>query len=86
MILKLEKNNKMATCVMCSKGTLHTGKVTVTHEKGNVFIAIRDVPARICDHCGHYFLSAETALKVELEIKQAVEKGVEVEVMRMQVA
>lgn len=76
----------MATCVMCSKGTLHTGKVTVTHEKGTFFIAIRDVPARICDHCGHYFLSAPTALRVEAAIKQAMTNGVDVEVMRLQAA
>ena len=76
----------MATCIMCSKGTLYAGKVTVTHEKGNSFIAIRDVPAKICDHCGHYFLSSETALKVEADIKQATIKGVDVEVMRMQPA
>jgi YgiT-type zinc finger domain-containing protein len=76
----------MATCIMCNKGTLYIGKVTVTHEKGSSFIAIRDVPAKICDHCGHYFLSAHTALKVEADIKQATAKGVDVEVMRMQAA
>lgn len=70
-------------CIFCQKGNLYPGKVTVTHEKGTVFIAIRDVPARVCDHCGHYFLSAETALQVEAEIKQAVEKGVDVEVLRL---
>jgi len=71
---------------MCNNGKLQTGKVTVTHEKGNLFMAIRDVPARICDHCGHYYLSAEIALRVEAEIKQATEKGVVVEVMRLQAA
>ncbi len=76
----------MTTCIMCSKGTLYVGKVTVTHEKGSSFIAIRDVPAKICNHCGHYFLSAETAFKVESDIKQATTKGVEIEVMRMQAA
>ena len=76
----------MAICIMCNTGTLHIGKVTVTHEKGSSFVAIRDVPAKVCDHCGHYFLSAETALKVEADIKQATRKGVEVEVMRMQAA
>lgn len=74
----------MATCVMCNKGKLHPGKVTVTHENGHFFMAIRDVPARVCDHCGHYFLSTETALRVEAEIKQAKEKGVDVEVLRLQ--
>ena len=76
----------MATCIMCSKGTLYMGKVTVTHEKGNSFIAICDVPAKICDHCGHYFLSAATAIKVQSDIKEAIAKGVDVEVMRMQIA
>ena len=74
----------MATCIVCSKGSLQTGKVTVTHEKESFFIAIRDVPARICDHCGHYFLAEETALRVEAEIKLAIEKGVDVEVLRLQ--
>ena len=76
----------MAICIMCNTGTLHIGKVTITHEKGSSFVAIRDVPAKVCDHCGHYFLSVETALKVEADIKQASRKGVEVEVMRMQMA
>jgi YgiT-type zinc finger domain-containing protein len=74
----------MATCIMCSKGTLYIGKVTVTHEKGSSFIAIRDVPAKICDHCGHYYLSAATAIKVQSDIKTATAKGVDIEVMRMQ--
>jgi YgiT-type zinc finger domain-containing protein len=76
----------MANCIMCNKGTLYIGKVIVTHEKGSSFIAIRDVPAKICEHCGHYFLSAQMALKVEVDIKQATAKGVDVEVMRMQIA
>lgn len=58
----------MTTCVMCSKGNMRSDKVTVTHEKEHFFIAIRDVPARVCDHCGHYFLSTETALRVETEV------------------
>ncbi len=76
----------MAICIMCSKGTLQSGKVTVIHEKGSFFIAIREVPARICDHCGHYFLEAEMAVRVQTEIKQAMEKGVEVEVLRLKAA
>jgi len=74
----------MAICVICNKGTLHQGKVTVTHEKDNFFMAIRDVPARICDHCGHYFLAEKTALRVETEVKLAMDKGVDVEVFRLQ--
>ena len=70
---------------MCNKGTIHPGNVTITHEKGTFFIAIRDVPTRVCDNCGHYFLSTETALRVEAAIKEAMEKGVDVEVMRLQV-
>jgi len=76
----------MSICIMCAKGALQQGKVTVTHEKGSFFIAIRDVPARICDHCGHYFLDSETALRVQTEIKLAMEKGVEVEVLRLKAA
>ncbi|MBC7774550.1 MAG: type II toxin-antitoxin system MqsA family antitoxin [Phycisphaerae bacterium] len=76
----------MTTCVMCNKGTLSPGKVTVTHEKGTFFIAIRDVPARVCDHCGHYFLAAPIALRVESAVKQAMTNGVDVEVMRLQAA
>jgi len=69
---------------MCKQGRLSPGKVTVTHEKGNFFIAIRDVPARVCDHCGHYYLESKTALRVESEIRQAMGKGVDIEVLRLQ--
>ena len=51
-------------CVICKNGTTEPGKVTVTLERGNSLIAIKEVPADVCNNCGEYYLSAEMTKEV----------------------
>ena len=51
-------------CALCKVGTTEKGLVTVTLEKGNSIILIKDVPADVCSNCGHYYLSEEINAEV----------------------
>ncbi len=69
-------------CVICKTGQISTGTTTITLQRGDTTVVIKNVPADVCDNCGEYYLSEEMAERV-LELgESAVKKGVEVEVLR----
>jgi YgiT-type zinc finger domain-containing protein len=70
-------------CVICKNGTTRKGKVTVTLERDQSIIAIKEVPAQVCQNCGEYYLDPEMTKEVLKRADQAVKKGVEIEVIRM---
>ncbi len=47
-------------CVICKTGATHHGHVTVTLERNGSIIAIKEVPAMVCNNCGEYYLDTET--------------------------
>jgi len=69
-------------CVICKTGEIAGGTATVTLQRGETTVVIKDVPANVCDNCGEYYLSEEMAERVMELGESAVKKGVEVEVMR----
>lgn len=73
-------------CALCKVGTTEKGFVTVTLEKGGSIILIKDVPAEVCSNCGHYYLSEEITEEVLKKGKEAVDKGAELEVIKLKVA
>jgi len=70
-------------CVICKNGTTRKGKVTVTLERGQSIIAIKEVPAQVCQNCGEYYLDSEMAGEVLKRAEEASKKGVEIEVIKM---
>ncbi|MFA5327745.1 MAG: type II toxin-antitoxin system MqsA family antitoxin [Prolixibacteraceae bacterium] len=70
-------------CVICKNGTTHPGHVTVTLERDGSIIAIKEVPAQVCNNCGEYYLDAEITKEVLEKAEEAVQKGVEFEVINM---
>ena len=77
------KKRNIMTCLICKNGTTRKGKVTVTLERGRSIIAIKEVPAQICQNCGEYYLDAEMTKEVLRKAEQAAEKGVIIEVITM---
>lgn len=73
-------------CVICKNGRTKPGKVTVTVELNKTVVIIRDVSAKVCNNCGNYYLSSEMAKIVSGKVKEAVKKGVEVEIIRLSAA
>jgi YgiT-type zinc finger domain-containing protein len=79
----LPQKNEVMDCVICKNGTTEPGKVTVTLERGSSLIAIKEVPADVCNNCGEYYLSAEMTKEVLKRAEEAFGKGVEIEVIKM---
>ena len=69
-------------CVICKQGETHPGKTTVTLQREQSTIIIKDVPADICENCGEYYLSESIAEKVMNRAEESVRKGAEVEILR----
>jgi YgiT-type zinc finger domain-containing protein len=69
-------------CVICKAGDSAPGKVTVTLQRGETVVVIRDVPAAICQNCGEYYLDETVASKVYRQGEDAVQRRAEVEILR----
>ena len=69
-------------CVICKHGETKQGKTTVTLQRGETTVVVKDVPAQVCDNCGEYYLSKEITGKLLKKADQAVKAGAEVEIIR----
>lgn len=69
-------------CAICKTGELADGRTTVTLQRGETTVVIKNVPAQVCGQCGEYYLSEEMTGKVMAMAEAAVSKGAEVEILR----
>ncbi len=72
----------MMKCVICKTGLTQPGKVTVTLQRDNTTLIIKDVPADVCDNCGEYYLSDKISERLLEQAEQAVTMNTEVEILR----
>jgi YgiT-type zinc finger domain-containing protein len=70
------------SCVICRNGKTHEGYVTVTVQRGEKAVILKQVPADVCDNCGEPYLSSEVAAQVLERAESAVKSGAEVEILR----
>ena len=69
-------------CSICKTGHTHPGITTVTLQRDNTVVVIRDVPAEIYEDCGEYYLSAPIARRVYADAEETARRHVEVEIQR----
>ena len=69
-------------CVICKQGETHPGEVTVSLQRGESTIILKNVPAEVCENCGEYYLSEEITEQVLSRADEAVKSGAEVEILR----
>jgi len=69
-------------CVICKYGNTAQGLVTVTLERDNYIIILKQVPADICQNCGEYYLSESVTDLVLKRAESAINQGTELEVLR----
>jgi YgiT-type zinc finger domain-containing protein len=69
-------------CVICRNGTTHSGTVTVTLQRGDTTVILKQVPAEVCENCGEYYLASEITAQVLEKAESAVKRGAEVEILR----
>ena len=73
-------------CALCKVGITEKGTVTVTIERDGAIVVIKDVPSEVCTKCGHYYVSEEITRVLMQKGNEAIEKGAELEVVKLKVA
>lgn len=73
-------------CPICKHGETHSGKTSVTLERGEATVVFRHVPADICDNCGEAFHSANVTEALLAQASAAIVAGVEVDVRKFALA
>lgn len=73
-------------CLTCKIGIPEPGLTTVTLERNGSIIVFKDVPARICPNCGEKYFEADITGRLLAQAQEAVDKGAELEVVRLQAA
>ena len=69
-------------CVLCKTDETQPGTVTVTLERNQTVVVIKDVPADVCRNCGEYYLSQAVTERIYGQADDAVQRNAEVEVLR----
>lgn len=69
-------------CIICKQGKTKPGTTTVTLQRGDSTIIIKDVPAEICENCGEYYLSETITERILKMAEDSIRKGAEVEIIR----
>jgi len=69
-------------CVICKTGETGEGKVTVTLQRKDVTVLLKEVPAQVCDNCGEYYLSEEISRRVLEQAESSMGHNAELEILR----
>lgn len=73
-------------CTICKHGEMQPGTASITLERNNTVIVIRDVPGEICDTCGEAYHSEEVTSNLLKQAEQAYRAGIDVEIRHYQKA
>jgi YgiT-type zinc finger domain-containing protein len=60
--------------------------VTITLERNDSIVLIKDVPAGVCTNCRHYYLSEEITRLVMEKGNEAIKSSAELEVFKLKEA
>lgn len=69
-------------CTICKNGEMESGRVTVTLQRNESVIIIKNVPASVCENCGEYTLDESVTKEVMKLAERAVANNAEVEVLQ----
>jgi YgiT-type zinc finger domain-containing protein len=68
-------------CSLCKFGEMKDGFTQVVLTRGNSTVIFRNVPARICDDCGEYYLDEETTQDLYSRADYCFSSGQEVAII-----
>lgn len=81
-VLISEKETQQMNCTICRTGETAPGIVTVTLQRGDFTVVIKNVPADVCSNCGEYYLSGDVAARVMQLAENVLANGAEVGIIR----
>jgi YgiT-type zinc finger domain-containing protein len=68
-------------CAICRHGHTESGFTTVTLERNQSTLVIKQVPADICENCGEVYLSSEINRSLLKQAEQELQRGVFLEMV-----
>lgn len=71
-------------CPVCNVGHLHPGTRTITMERDDSIVVIKEVPGWVCDSCDEGYSDEETTAHVLDVATSAFDRGAEVETVAYQ--
>lgn len=80
-LLISQKGEVDMKCPICKLGEMQEGFTQVVLTRGNATVIFRNVPAKICDDCGEYYLDEQTAQDVYNRADNCFTSGQEVAIM-----
>ncbi len=67
-------------CPICRQGETSHGTATVTLERAELTLVIKNVPALVCENCGEEFVDEDTTEQLLASAEDALRSGVRVDV------
>ncbi|NGZ29135.1 MAG: type II toxin-antitoxin system MqsA family antitoxin [Magnetococcales bacterium] len=67
-------------CIICKQGVALQGYTTVTLERKNLTLVVKEVPALVCDNCGEAYLDEKAVDDLLTKAEEATQAGVQVDV------
>jgi YgiT-type zinc finger domain-containing protein len=65
-------------CFACQTGMTQPGETIANFEQSGTVVALKGVPAEICDNCGEIYLDDRIALQLMVQMEAAMRDGVEI--------
>jgi YgiT-type zinc finger domain-containing protein len=67
-------------CVICKHGETQAGTTTMTLERNETTVVLKNVPAEVCQTCGEAYVDAATTKQLLYIVEEAAKAGVQVDV------
>jgi YgiT-type zinc finger domain-containing protein len=67
-------------CVICKHGETQAGTTTMTLERNETTVVLKNVPAEVCQTCGEAYVDAATTKQLLHIVEEAAKAGVQVDV------
>ena len=69
-------------CAVCG-GMMKPGRILFAVDLGRGVLVVRNVPALVCEQCGHRWIPDDTAAKLEQLADDARRRGADIEVITL---
>jgi YgiT-type zinc finger domain-containing protein len=67
-------------CVICKQGETSLRTTTITLERDQLTLVVKNIPAEVCENCGEAYLDEHIAAHILESAEDAASAGVRVEV------
>ncbi len=73
-------------CVICKNGQTKPGRATVTLERQETTLVVKNVPAEVCTNCGEEYVDEKAASRLLKTAEDIAQRGVQVDVRSYEAA